>query len=182
MIFALAFDTLALYIMCVVEIARNGLFLFPWTLPMDERLQKVVEESAERHGAHLVDLVLRGHAGRAVVEVYVDNESGVTTELCAEVSRAIAAAVDQHGLLSGSYRLDVSSPGIDRPLKYRWQFRKHLGRKLRIRRKMGDTVLEVRGTFTGMDEQSVSLEVAGIPSPVVVPFESVVEARVQTPW
>jgi ribosome maturation factor RimP len=181
-VFALAFDCSGMYIMCVVEIARNGLFLFHESIRMDERLRQVVEESAERHGAHCVDLVVRGHAGRAVVEVYADNEAGMTTDLCAAISRDIAAAVDQKGLLTGSYRLDVSSPGIDRPLKHPWQYTKHVGRLLRIRRRSGEGVEEVRGKMVGIEEGSVRLAVDGTPDPLSVPFDTIVEARVQSPW
>ncbi len=149
---------------------------------MDIRLQEVVEESAKRHGAHCVDLVVRGHAGRAVVEVYVDNESGITTELCAAISRDIASAVDQRGILAGSYRLDVSSPGIDRPLRYAWQYPKHVGRRMVIRRNSAGGSEELRGTLKAADETAAQLVQDGAPETLSVPFAEILEARVQSPW
>jgi ribosome maturation factor RimP len=171
-----------MYISFVVEIARNGLFLFHSSIPMDIRLQEVVEESAKRHGAQCVDLIVRGHAGRAVVEVFVDNESGITTELCAAISRDIASAVDQRGILAGSYRLEVSSPGIDRPLRHAWQYPKHVGRRLLIRRKGAAGTEELRGTLKAADGTAAQLAQEGVAETLSIPFEEILEARVQAPW
>lgn len=149
---------------------------------MDERLRAAVQESAGLHGAHLIDLVVRGTQGRAVVEVFIDTETGVTTDLCALVSRELSRRIDAEELLSGSYRLDVSSPGIERPLKFPWQYTKHLGRPVRIRRKGAEDVEEVAGTLTSLDASGVSVQTGREGLPVVIPFSSIVEARIAMPW
>ncbi len=149
---------------------------------MDERFRQAVAESAEKHGAHLIDLVVRGTSGRAVVEIFVDNEEGVTADLCAGVSRDLVSAIESLGLLTGSYRLDVSSPGIDRPIRYRWQYGKHVGRPMKIRRAGEQGVNEVVGTLLAVGEEYVELRVKETTEAVRVPFGEIEEARVQLPW
>jgi ribosome maturation factor RimP len=149
---------------------------------MDERLRAVIEESAELHGAHLIEVVLRGSEGRAVIEVFVDTEAGVTTDLCALISRELSRRIDAGELIAGSYRLEVSSPGIERPLKYRWQYTKHVGRAVRVRRKSADLVDEVAGTIAALDESALSVQTPRGGPLVVIPFESIVESRIAMPW
>lgn len=149
---------------------------------MDERLRVAVEESAELHGAHLIEIVLRGSEGRAVIEIFVDTETGVTTDLCALISRELSRRIDAEELVTGSYRLEVSSPGIERPLKYRWQYIKHVGRTVRIRRKSAELVEEVTGTIAALDESTLSVQTPRGGPLVVIPFESIVESRIAMPW
>jgi ribosome maturation factor RimP len=145
-------------------------------------LRETVERAVERRGAHLIDLVERGHQGRPVLEVFIDTESGVTTDLCAEVSREISISLDHTGLLLGPYRLDVSSPGIERPLIFPWQYRKHLHRKLKVTvRTPGGTEVQ-EGILVETSDSGVTLQVGKESTPVEIPFASILEARVPAPW
>ncbi len=147
-----------------------------------EELRAVVEESAVACGAHVIDLVLRGDPRRPVVEVFVDAEGSVTTELCGEISRRIAAGIDAGNVLAGAYRLEVSSPGIDRPLQHHWQYAKHIGRDVRVRvQAEGEAVREVRGTLQAVDAAGIRVRThAGEEEPI--PFAAIQETKVMPPW
>lgn len=147
-----------------------------------QELQQKIESSVGRTRAHLIDLAVRGDRGRPVIEVYIDTADGVTTELCAEVSREISSAIESSGLIPGQYRLDVSSPGIERPLKFPWQYSKHIGRLLHLKVRSGNGEEEVRGVLAASTAEGVTLQVKGKSEPVSVPFASILEARVPAPW
>lgn len=149
---------------------------------MDQQILRVVEECAKRKGAHLIDFVQRGDRGRQVFEVYIDTEQGITSELCAEISREIAADLDAAKLVTREYRLEVSSPGIERPFKFPWQFRKHLGRVIQLKVRNARGMEQLSGKFVGMDDQAVRLETAHAGDPLVIPMDTIVEARVPAPW
>ncbi|MEW6511503.1 MAG: ribosome maturation factor RimP [Bacteroidota bacterium] len=141
-----------------------------------------MERCASSASAHLIDLVVRGHKGKTVVEVFIDAEQGVTSDLCAEVSRGVAEAIDAGGWIQGSYRLDVSSPGIDRPLRYPWQFRKHVGRTLsvKLRETMGDR--NRTGRLVSVNDAGIVLEPgSGQPAETIF-FDALAEAVVKSPW
>jgi ribosome maturation factor RimP len=93
-----------------------------------ERLQEIVSAK----GLLLIDLVIRGDARNRIVEVYIDGEESVNTELCSDVSRELQHIIDTEGLLESTYRLDVSTPGVDRPLKFLQQFFKHINRNFEV--------------------------------------------------
>jgi len=96
----------------------------------EEKIRNIVYETVENNGFFLIDLVLRGNDKNRVIEVYVDNETDVSAEDCALISREINTKLEN--VIESSYRLDVSSPGVDRPLKYLKQYPKHINRKFEI--------------------------------------------------
>lgn len=80
-----------------------------------------------------IDFVFRGHKNLQIIELYIDSETGVSVENCAELSREIRSRIEAENLLEGNYRLDVSSPGVERPLKYIEQYIKHINRNFDLR-------------------------------------------------
>lgn len=146
----------------------------------DPRLLALAEDIAQRHNAHVVDLVQRGTPSRQVVEVYLDNETGVTVDLCSGVSRDLIAAVDAGRIVEAGYRLEVSSPGIDRPLRFPWQYQKHAGRQLRVRLRTTEGPREVRGELLRVEPEGIVLRTRD--GDTVVVFADMVETRVLAPW
>ena len=156
------------------------------TLPADssvkELLHEIVQEGASLHGAHLIDLVVRGDRRRRVIEVFVDAEKSVTLDQCSAISRTISAAIDGRTLLEGDYRLEVSSPGIDRPLIHPWQYPKHVGRTLRVTlRREGESVVR-EGILTAVGDTGIEIERPGTQAREVLSFIEIETALVRAPW
>lgn len=87
----------------------------------------------------LIDVIIRGVDRNRVIEIFIDSEKGVSADTCAEVSNKITELIDEQDIVPGKYRLEVSSPGIDRPLKFLKQFNKHINRKFEIVYLIGDS-------------------------------------------
>jgi len=97
-----------------------------------QQINNRIEEIVKAHGFILVDLVLRGDNHLRIIEVFIDGEKGITAVDCANVSRDLTEAIDSENLVESNYRLDVSSPGAERPLKFLVQYYKHINRKFEI--------------------------------------------------
>jgi len=147
-----------------------------------DTLYRLVEQCIAPPRAHLVDLQVRGESGGKIVEVFVDSEAGVTTELCADLSREIGSAIDMAGEIHGSYRLVVSSPGADRPLRFPWQYKKHVGRRVTVVAKDEAGRRQLAGTLKQADEHGIWVESPGDKTASRIPFEEILEGRVQLPW
>ena len=120
----------------------------------------------------VVEIVTNGRRG---VTVYFDSDSGVTLEKCTQVSRFLEKQLDEQGFQDGAYVLDVSSPGVDRPLTLWRQYPRHKGRTLAVVLKEGSTV-EGRLADVGMD--TITLETSG--SRIHdIPFDEISESFVQ---
>ena len=88
------------------------------------------------------------------ITVVVDGEDGVTIDDCANLSRALSNSINQTSLLD-DYNLEVSTPGIDQPLKMLRQFKKHIGRNVKIELKEKEIV---RGKLVGIEGEEIILE------------------------
>lgn len=80
----------------------------------------------------LVDVIVRGHKGPKKVLIVIDGDNGVTIDDCANLSRELSKAFDDTRLFEESYMLEVSTPGLDQPLKLKRQYKKNIGRRLRV--------------------------------------------------
>ncbi len=85
----------------------------------------------------LVDIVISARQGPKKVLVLVDGDNGIGIDDCSEISRKLAVLLDESGLIADQYLLEVSSPGIDQSLKLTRQFKKNVGRNLKIHSKGG---------------------------------------------
>lgn len=102
-----------------------------------QQIHNRIEEIVKAHGFILVDLVLRGDNHLRIIEVFIDGEKGITALDCANVSRDLNKVIELENLVESGYRLDVSSPGVERPLKFLIQYYKHINRKFEIEYKGG---------------------------------------------
>jgi ribosome maturation factor RimP len=97
-------------------------------------LEGVVRQELEARGFELFELRTGGTKNRPVLEVRIDRQDGgtVTIDDCAVASRAIEARLDGSDLVSDRYRLDVSSPGIERPLRGSRDWRRFVGKRATV--------------------------------------------------
>lgn len=97
-----------------------------------ENLRNKIDELVRDENYFLIDLNFKGDSRNQIIEIFVDNKEGVTTKGCSLISRKIEAYIDEENFFNGKYRLDVSSPGVERSLVYLDQFHKHINRKFEI--------------------------------------------------
>jgi ribosome maturation factor RimP len=115
-----------------------------------EKVRQLAAPLAAEEGMELVDVEFGGGAGRQILRIYIDRQGGVSLEDCTSVSRALSAALDVEDPLQGSYDLEVSSPGLDRPLRTPEHFQKYAGEKVRVKTFGPLPECENRKTFVGI--------------------------------
>jgi len=121
-----------------------------------------------------------GSAHSQKLRVYIDSEKGIDVEDCSIVSRQISAVLDVEDPIVGEYVLEVSSPGIDRPLFYIQQFHRYLGKKIKLRLKVPkDRRRNFAGFLVNTDENSVYLQIDN--QEVVLEYDNIHRANVD-PW
>ncbi len=147
-----------------------------------QALLAIAEEEAHRHGSEVIELVVRGDRTRRVIELFMDSEAGISLGQCQEISKAMMLKIDAGALEVGNYRLDVSSPGIDRPLKFPWQYKKHTGRNVEVICDDGDGKRTVTGKLVSVDAEGVVVQPGKGEAERRIPFGSIVTATIKTPW
>lgn len=100
---------------------------------IESRTERLVLPVTEENGFELVDVEYVKEAGTYYLRVYVDKEGGIAVNDCELVSRALSDRLDQEDYIADSYILEVSSPGLGRPLKKEKDFARSLGKEIEIR-------------------------------------------------
>lgn len=133
-----------------------------------EGLRELVETAVERAGLLLVDLQLVRTGRRVILRVLADRTGRITIGECASLSREIGDLVDAHGMIDSQYTLEVSSPGIGRPLSTKVDWERCRGRKITVKTAERETT----GVLVGHEDGTLILE-----GDVSIPLETVLEAR-----
>jgi ribosome maturation factor RimP len=141
--------------------------------------RKLLEPGVNALGFELVDAELAGRGRRAVLRVYIDAPGGVTIDDCADVSAQLSAILDVEDPIAEHYTLEVSSPGLDRPLVRREDFERFTGETVRLRlhqpldgrRNFQGRLLGLAGDRVRLNagEETVELELDSIAKAKLVP-------------
>jgi len=144
-----------------------------------ERIVKLAGPVADGQGIWIVDVEMAGSARKPTVRVFIDKEGGVTLDDCERFSRAMSALLDVEDVIPFSYVLEVSSPGLDRPLKDIRDFERSVGKLARVvtRESIANQTFFV-GRIMAVKENTVMLMVNN-KEEVDIPFDRISKARLE---
>lgn len=155
----------------------------------NDRIEPLIEPICRAHGVELVLVALVTEHGQAVLRVVIDRPGsergpgmGVTLADCQAVSRDLGTALDVHDVVPGKYRLEVSSPGLDRPLVKLRDFERFAGKEIKLQTRAplrdgrGGERRNFSGLLLGIDGEQVRIEVDG--SELQLPHAEIAKANV----
>jgi ribosome maturation factor RimP len=108
---------------------------------IDFYITQICKEVVTNNGFMFIDILFRGQKNSKVIELFIDGESKLSVDDCAMVSREINSKIEIEELIPDSYRLEVSSPGTDKPLKFLKQYPKHINRNFEVTYKNDDGLM-----------------------------------------
>ncbi len=146
-----------------------------------DQIQNIVSPIVESRGAFVVEINIRGTQNGKVVEIFVDTDRGITTGECADLSNEISPTLDRASLFAHRYHLVVSSPGVERPLKFARQYPRNVGRAMIISYRDDGIEGKIQGTLIEATPSELSLrtEKGELKK---IPVDQVLEARVKAAW
>lgn len=109
-------------------------------------------EAEEFQDCFIVELNVHG---RSKLEVFIDADAGIDFNRCRRVSRYLEEEIEVQGWMDEKYTIDVSSPGVDRPLKFKRQYAKNVGRKMAV---IDDEGHKTEGLLIEVDDEQIILE------------------------
>ena len=157
-----------------------------WAMERDRTVSRIWElatQIADGEAMEVVDVELRREGSRAgrVLRLYLDKEGGPNVDDLGRVSRQLSELLDAHDIVEGSYTLEVSSPGINRPLTKPDHFQRFIGKRVRIR--TGD-MIDGRRSFLGILNEvsgdTIRIEVEG--KPYQIPFSMIEKSNYEHDW
>ena len=151
------------------------------TVGLEEHVQALVEGVLEGGPIFLVEFSVCGSKGSHAVNVFVESDEDLGVNQLVELSREIGFVLDVEDIMPGRYTLNVSTPDATRPLRLLRQYRKHIGRNLRVHyRKQEDAFTEVCGELLSVQESSIQIQNGQ--GAVKILHENIQWAKVQLPW
>ena len=144
---------------------------------VSEKLLEIVREAVEPLGYELVGVeYLSQGRGGSLLRVYIDHEEGISVDDCAAVSHQLSGVLDVEDPIRENYSLEVSSPGLDRPLFFERDFVRFAGMRasIRLRTKLHDR-RRFEGVLRGVQEGKVLVETDG--EVASLPLELIDKAR-----
>ena len=147
-----------------------------WT----SEIRQEAERIAADHGDEVVDLAIKGARAPKLLQVLVDRQGGITVDECAAVSRELSAWIDQRFPESQAYRLEVSSPGLDRILRTGRDFERNLGRTLTVEWSSEGKIRQTVGVLQSAAGDAITI--ADGERVHVIPTGSVVWAKIKLKW
>lgn len=123
-------------------------------MELKQQIEDLVNAQVEGSPYFLVNVVIAGVKSVPKITVWVDGDEGVKIDTCAEISRNLGKQLEERELIPTAYTLEVSSPGIDQPLKLFRQYKQHIGRNLKVTLKDGTAKT---GKLTQVQQDSILL-------------------------
>ncbi len=125
----------------------------------EEKTEALIQPLLEERGFELVDVEYVKEGSDYYLRVYIDKEGGITIDDCVDVSRAFNEILDREDYISDAYIFEVSSPGLDRPLKKEKDFARSIGERVLVKTYQKiDKAKEFYGILKAYDDSTVTIE------------------------
>ena len=141
-----------------------------------ENIVRISNEIAEKLNFFVIDISFRGDNRKKIIEVFVDAEKNIDADNLAEISREINSVIEDQDIIQQAYRLDVSTPGVDRPLKFLKQFPKHINRNFEVTYKAEDETRTITGKLLSVEREELTF--LSDKKEVLIEFKNITTAKV----
>jgi len=142
-----------------------------------DKIKAIAALAAEKNNLFLIEVDVRGHEQNRVIEIYYDSVINLDADTCALVNREIQEEIEKQELIKGQYRLDVSSPGVDRPLKFAGQYQKHINRKFDLDYKDAEIPKKTKAKLIGIEGDEFYFETEK-KEQIKLNFNNIIKAKV----
>ena len=128
---------------------------------IEQLVYKLTDPIAVQHECELVDVTFKKEGSDWFLRVFIDKEGGITLDDCEAVSRNLSDVLDSTDPISQSYYLEVSSPGINRPLKKEKDFKRFIGEEIEVKLyKAVEGQKVIKGILDQYEEDNIYVRVA----------------------
>jgi len=147
---------------------------------IEVKLKNLIQPLCVREKIFLEEVTVLGGGKNRLVKVIVDTESGITLSQCQDLSKKISDIFFRKDIFHGDYRLEVSSPGTDKPLKKSFEFRRSIGKELRIKYKKDDEVNSITGELIAFDDDIITIRQKN--DIIYISLSDIDEAKIKLKW
>ncbi len=145
-----------------------------------KKLREILDPILEAEYAELVELEIKGKSDSLIIRVYADTADRITLSQCERISRELSDRLDMYDLISGNYRLEVSSPGVNRPLHSYTDFYRNLNREVEVTYQDEHGEQKLGGKIVDVEEDGVHIKHNDAVKAIA--FANIKYAKISLPW
>lgn len=143
-----------------------------------DRVKELIAPYLEEKGIELVDMIYRREQGGMTLRVLADTPQGITVAECEALNNYLSELLDKENVIEEHYLLEISSPGLDRPMKTDRDFERSLDRAIEVTTyEPVDGRKTHEGRLIGLDKENIVIETGGVS--IVIPKKSIAVARLK---
>ena len=143
-----------------------------------DRVKELIAPYLEEKGIELVDMIYRREQGGMTLRVLADTPQGITVAECEALNNYMSELLDKENVVEEHYLLEISSPGLDRPMKTDRDFERSLDRAIEVTTyEPVDGRKTHEGRLIGLDKENIVIETGGVS--IVIPKKSIAAARLK---
>lgn len=149
---------------------------------LKKKIFDLASEVAVDEGFELYDVQILGSGRKTILRIFIDKDGGVTIDDCEKMSKSLGVVLDIEDIIQSSYTLEVSSPGIDRPLISKRDFEKNIGKLVRITTSemiVNQTFFIGRITDVGENWVRIAFDKKGKKEDLFIPLDKISKARLE---
>lgn len=150
-----------------------GVFYY---MDIHNKILNIITPVIESRNLFLIDLVVRGDERKRIIEIYIDSASNINADLLAELSREINNLLSREEEYLGNYRLDVSSPGVNRPLKFLAQYPKHINRMFEVNFQEDNQTKKIKAKLISVNGDELLFNDGK--NEIIINFNQIIKAKV----
>jgi len=146
----------------------------------ESEIYQLIEPICQSEDIYLSDVSLHGSSKNTIIKIIVDTENGVTLNQCQELSKKISDIFYRRDLFQNKYRLEVSSPGITKPLEHSYEFKRNIGKQLEVNYIKGEEKCFVTGELLKYTPDAITLK--SDKTDLDIPLNDIEEAKIKLKW
>jgi ribosome maturation factor RimP len=167
--------------MLIARCKRAIFFGIKKLMDLQHKIEELAEPFLRLIDAFIIDIKIVSIEQRKVVQLYVDTDNGITIGQCSDLNRQLGAVLELQDIIPSSYILEVSSPGLKKPIKLLRQYKKNVGRQFKVHFKKDNGVGEIVAKLTGIENEILTF-VTGKNEIYAIPFNEIIESIEDLPW
>jgi len=149
---------------------------------ISQKIKNVADTILESRGAFVVDMHIRIERAGVLIQIFADTDAGITIDQCAHISRELRGVLEaERTLEEKDFRVEVSSPGMDRPLKLLRQYPKNIGRKFSVRFISEPEPASMKAVLLQVEGTQLTFQPDG-GEPISLSFDQIIESKEELPW
>ena len=147
---------------------------------IENQLRTLVKAVCDEEGIYFQQLVVHGSGSNLMIKVTVDTDEGINLDECEKISQKISDILFRKDIYRKGYSLEVTSPGITKPLEYPYEFIRNIGRNLKIEYTVEEQSKKIEGELKNYNQHNITLLVKK--EEITIPLAQINQAKVKLKW